>query len=108
MPHIVIEYSKVLHEIASLVMYDVHHHVTQCGLFSPQAVKARTLVYEQELLPEGAQNFMHITISILSGRTEVERSELSAAVFKKIRDEYADVDRLSVDIAEMNKITYSK
>ncbi len=108
MPHIIIEHSKLLNEIAPLAMYDVHQHVTHCGLFSPQAVKARTHSYERELLPDGAANFMHITISILSGRTEEERSELSKAIFEKIRENYTDIDRLSVDIAEMNKATYSK
>lgn len=108
MPHIVIEHSKSLNELAPLAMYDVHQHVTNCGLFSQQAVKARTQSYERELLPDGAANFMHVTVSILSGRTEEERSELSKAIFEKIRENYNDIDRLSVDISEMNKTTYSK
>lgn len=108
MPHIILEYSDELHAQALNVMREVHQHITQCGICDPQAVKARCLPYRDVLLPEGARNFMHITISLLEGRMLQERQQLSREIFDLAKRIVMDVDRLSVDIAEMTTATYSK
>ncbi len=108
MPHIILEYSTVLHPHIPDALKAVHRLVSECGLFSPQAVKARAIAYEQVLLPEGAENFLHVTVAILSGRMEHERADLSRQVFDLVKEHIPSVDRLSVDIREMEKSTYCK
>jgi 5-carboxymethyl-2-hydroxymuconate isomerase len=108
MPHIVVEYSQSLQPYAASVLSVVHQTVTASGLFDEQAVKGRAVGYDLVQLPEGARNFMHITVSILSGRTEVERTRLVDAVFAATRAISPEIDRLSVDIHEMEKTTYRK
>jgi 5-carboxymethyl-2-hydroxymuconate isomerase len=108
MPHIVIEYSEVLQPFAKSVLRAVHQEVTDSGLFDAQAVKGRAMAYDVVQLPEGACNFMHITVSILSGRTQEERTQLANSVFVAARAMTSEIDRLSVNIHEMEKTTYRK
>ena len=108
MPHIVIEHSDNVDALAGEILRAVHTHVSECGLFDPQAVKGRSLSYQQWVLPENALNFMHITVSILEGRTQEERAQLSAQIFQVAKTVAPELDKLSVDIAEMVRATYSK
>lgn len=108
MPHIIVEYSRELENEARDVLKAAHHVVTESGLFSAQAVKGRSIGFDDVVLPDGAQNFMHITVSILSGRNTQERSTLSQQVFESAKQHAPNVDRLSVNIHEMDKDTYSK
>jgi 5-carboxymethyl-2-hydroxymuconate isomerase len=108
MPHIVIEHSDTLAPIVPDVLRQVCRTVVDSALFDPQAVKGRALAYSAELLPEQGRNFMHITLSILEGRTQVERAALSLQVFDAAKQSAPEIDRLSVDIREMVKATYTK
>lgn len=110
MPHIVIEYSDNLTSQIkeSKVTAIAHTAVVDSGLFSPEAVKARSVSYGDYVLPDGAKNFIHVTVSILAGRGEQERQSLSASVFAAVKQAVSDVDKLSVNIHEMCKETYSK
>lgn len=110
MPHIVIEYSENLnHQVkSSELTKKAHKTVTDSGLFDPQAVKARSIAYNDVTLPDNAQNFLHITTSILSGRTEEEKKSLSTALFQTAKTAIPEIDKLSVNIHEMNINTYTK
>jgi 5-carboxymethyl-2-hydroxymuconate isomerase len=110
MPHIVIEHSDNLEiEVRShKLVRELHSVVTRSGLFDPQAVKARSLSFDSYVLPEGAENFLHVTVSILSGRSEAERKKLSSQLFARVKELIPSVDRLSVNIHDMCLETYSK
>jgi 5-carboxymethyl-2-hydroxymuconate isomerase len=108
MPHIVIEYSETLAPVAPALLRAVHQTVTDSGLFDPQAVKARSILFSDYVLPEGARNFMHITVAILEGRSAPEKASLSDAVFATAKRIAPDLDRLSVDIRDMDKTCYRK
>jgi 5-carboxymethyl-2-hydroxymuconate isomerase len=110
MPHIVFEYSNDLDskvkESGSIKI--AHETVTASGLFNPEAVKARSVSYADYVLPPGAKNFLHITVSILTGRDEQERKSLSQSVFDAVKNAIPDVDKLSVNIHEMDADSYTK
>ena len=108
MPHIIIEHSRNLTPHIQNITIKLHDYISQCGYFDPQAVKARAIPYEAEILPKGAKNFMHVTLAILEGRSLDERTKLSRNIFALIKDHYDDIDRLSINISEMNKTTYRK
>lgn len=108
MPHIIVEYSDHLRADAGEVMRAVHRLVSECGLFDPQAVKARALAYSEVALPEGARNFLHVCVRILDGRSEAERARLSRDVFAAVKAACPAADRLSVEIHEMCRATYTK
>lgn len=110
MPHIVAEYSDNLATLLreGNVLRALHTVVLESGLFAPEAVKARSMAYKDVILYQGADRFMHITVSILSGRTQEQRAALSKAVFDCALAKLPSNVKLSVNIHEMNADTYAK
>ena len=110
MPHIVVEHSSILETPMreSGLLPALHRAVVDSGLFSPEAVKARSVAYDDVVLPEGAANFVHITVSILSGRSEEQRAALAGDLFTLAQKTLPVADKLSVDIREMCAETYRK
>ncbi len=110
MPHIIVEYSSNLHaEVQETkLLQHLHQVVVASDLFSPEAVKARGISVDDYVLPESAHSFMHITIAILTGRTVQERQRLGQSSFETAKKTMSPIDKLSVDIREMTKETYSK
>lgn len=110
MPHIIIEYSNNLQAPIkdAKLLQQVHTIVTDSGLFDPAAVKARAKSYDDYILFEGAKNFLHITISILSGKSTEEKKSLSKSVFDATKKTISEVQKLSVDIHDMDITTYRK
>ncbi len=110
MPHIVVEYSTNVEPAirSSKLLPALHQAVQATNLFDPQAIKARSIGYADIVLPEGAVSFVHVTVSILSGRTMDQRSALNDAVFGALKSAMPQVDKLSSDIREMTAETYRK
>lgn len=109
MPHIIIEYSNSLKEQmhAANLLQKAHQAVLDSNLFTPAAVKARSLGFDDYILHEGS-SFIHVTVSILQGCSVEERLHLSESVFSVVKEAVADADKISVNIHEMNKETYKK
>ena len=109
MPHIVIEHSNNLNdEVKETNLCEkLYNLVADSGLFSQKAVKARSISYDNYVLAEGYDSFIHVTISILSGRDTVQRKALSDSAFELIK-RVSKADSVSVNLHEMNKETYNK
>ncbi len=112
MPHAVLEYSANLdasHDPGELVA-TAHAVMTQCGLFSPNAIKTRA--YKTQHFCVGEQGsegmFLHVTIQLLEGRTLAQRSALTQAMFDALRPMLPEAAKLSVDSVDMVKETYRK
>ena len=110
MPHIVAEYSDNLHAAIAEAELLIHlrQTVIDSGLFSPGAVKARGISYDHYVLPEEAENFIHICVSILDGRSTEQREKLSQSVFRAVKEILPQAEKVSVDIHEMKAQTYRK
>lgn len=110
MPHIVLEYSKNLKPTVKRnnALVELHKAVVDSGLFSPEAVKARSESYKNYVLHDGFDSFVHITISILNNKTVEQRQKLSKDIFNLAHEIFIECDKISVDIHEMNIETYSK
>lgn len=110
MPHIVVEYSKSLHNQAqeNHLLQELRNTVIASDLFSPDAVKARSIAYEDYLLDEAYDSFLHIDISILEGRALEARKALLESVYAVARGLIPFADTISVNIHEMMRETYKK
>ncbi len=106
MPHIVIEHSNEM-EITEL-MQDLHHLICAFGEFNPSAVKSRSIAFNDYVLPENSDDFVHVTISILAGRAIELRQKLADSVFGLMRNSVSAQVKLSLDIREMVADTYRK
>lgn len=110
MPHIVIEYSRNIDTAVreSGLMLSSYRTVLDAGLFDPEAVKARSIIYDDYVLPEGAEHFVHISVSIMAGRDDSARTALADALFAQAKQAVPHVSKLSVNIHEMDAQTYRK
>jgi 5-carboxymethyl-2-hydroxymuconate isomerase len=109
MPHIVIEYSNNLdNDVKSSGLTKLlHKTVIDSGLFSPDAVKARSIFYSDYVLHE-AESFIHVTVSILNGRTVEQRNSLNESVFQAIKKAVPNAQKISSNIHEMDGAVYKK
>lgn len=112
MPHLILEYTKNLDaEIKSKQLLEKAHAVMlNSGLFNPEAVKSRTRCLEEHLLGTQGEDtsFIHISVALLEGRTVEQKKELSKAITTCIKNEFAELGSVSVEIRDMEKASYSK
>lgn len=110
MPHIVVEYSCNLQpklDISALLV-DLRQIVVASDLFTPSAVKSRAVAYDDYTLDASDAHFMHVTVSILEGRAQEAREKLADSVFEVLKSLDFAIDKISVNIHEMNRETYRK
>ena len=117
MPHLVLEHSDNLpgpfdHEA---LFADLHDRLAATGQFKLAQIKSRAVACPRSFVAEGRPErvFVHLTVSILSGRDEVFRQELSASCLAVLRAGFGRAweERpcdLTVEIREMERASYAK
>ena len=116
MPHAVIEYSGNLtydfieHDIDLVDI--VHGLMMNSELFDLNAIKTRSICMDNWMVGEKGQDgtFVHVTVSLLTGRTVEQRQKLSDDMIAAL-GEYLPkdiIDQITVEIREMDKETYRK
>jgi 5-carboxymethyl-2-hydroxymuconate isomerase len=110
MPHIVVEYSQNLQAQVKEtgLLAELHRTVIASGLFSPEAVKARGVAYEDYVLTGEDKSFLHVNVAILEGRPLEAREALMESVFAVLQQKMTQSDKISVNIHEMTRETYKK
>jgi 5-carboxymethyl-2-hydroxymuconate isomerase len=113
MPHAVIEFSANLAEVmqATKATAAVHQAMMASGLFAvPADIKTRAYAAQDFLVGELGQQgcFVHVTISLLEGRTIAQKQALTDLVRDALQQLLPTVEQLSVDIRDMTKDTYRK
>lgn len=113
MPHAVIEFSANLAEVmqATKATAAVHQAMIASGLFAvPADIKTRAYAAQDFLVGELGQqgSFVHVTISLLEGRTIAQKQALTDLVRDALQQLLPTVEQLSVDIRDMTKDTYRK
>lgn len=112
MPHLVIECSQPLsptlaNENAQRTLYDV---LLASGQFGAGDIKVRTQSYDSYLVAGAQDDFVHVTLWLLDGRSEDVKAELSANIAKAVQALItpAGACQVTVDVRDMAKATYSK
>jgi 5-carboxymethyl-2-hydroxymuconate isomerase len=112
MPHLVIEYSENMSGefISSGVLESLHETMISCGLFSPDAIKTRAYSAADFMVGTKGKNgkFVHVSVSILSGRTAEQRLTLNQSLVDIMRNKLIGINSITVEIREMDKETYQK
>ena len=110
MPHCIIEYSKeVENTISPKKLLKIAHQGTfNTGFFDEKAIKSRAIPFEHYLVGGEKLNFIHITIRILSGRTEEQRATISNSVLEELKKIELSSISLTVEICEIDKESYAK
>jgi len=119
MPHIIIEHSKNILEKESL---EIGRKIQKImagiveGNFDPDQCKIRCLAYQNYIvgLEKNDENFIHISIKILSGREVAIRKKLALETFEYAKKFYQDLKLpqkrcdISVDVIEVDREVYQK
>ncbi len=119
MPHIIIEHSKNIFEKESLEIgreiQKIMSSISE-GNFDPDQCKIRCLAYQNYIvgLEKNDENFIHISIKILSGREVAIRNKLALQTFEYAKNFYRELKLpqkrcdISVDIIEVDREVYQK
>ena len=109
MPHIILEYAApTLTPHADKLLRAAYDAVVDSGLFQYESIKARHIAYDAFILPKESHNFAHIMVKILDGRTSQQRAAVSDAVFMAVKATGVAIDKLSVELHEMDGESYRK
>jgi 5-carboxymethyl-2-hydroxymuconate isomerase len=110
MPHFQIEYARPLEQSIDLisVMNTIHEVGGNSGIMDPADIKVRAIPYDLYLLAGKADLFIHITVSLLKGRTDEQKESLAIQLRSALAVFLTDLPSLSIDIRDMNSTAYKK
>jgi len=110
MPHCTIEHANDLTDIVSPEeMMDAALKAMQSSeLFEVNDIKIRTKEYAYFQRGEDRENFIHVTLKILDGRSLMQKKDLSFLMLKAIDELPVYGVDVSVEVQEMDSKTYLK
>lgn len=110
MPHCIIEYSEDLESTVSpeTLINSVYMGALNSQLFSADDIKTRSISFKHFTSGAVKQNFIHVAVKILSGRTLEQRSLVSSSVLKELNTLPLISISLTVEVIEIEKESYSK
>lgn len=117
MPHFVLEYSdNIMEEVDFRVLFRrLHDSLVRTGPFELSAIKSRAISYPNYLVADGddANAFVHLTLSILSGRDRETKQAVGNRLIAFLKQEFARSFEalncsLTVEIKEMEREEYFK
>ena len=109
MPHITIEHSHNIVDFMTLqkLSSTLHNHLATLPTISKAAIKTRTIEAHNVLIGEDeTENFVHITILLLSGRDATLKETIAKSMFACAQNIITSKIPLSVEIRELG--TYIK
>ncbi len=110
MPHFVIEHANCLDGAAEaqMAMELALECGATCGFMEREHIKVRMMRCENILFGDGRASFIHVTISLLSGRTDQQKESLAISLRSALVECFAHAQSISIDIRDMNPVSYKK
>lgn len=110
MPHCIIEYSKSLENqlVPDDILQAVHNGTVASRLFSLADIKVRAIPYTWHYLAADTQDFIHVTVKILAGRTLEQKQILSKSILQALSVMSLSSISLTVEVCDIDAPSYSK
>ncbi len=112
MPHLVMEYSVPVSERVNLdlLLEALHQYLVKSGEFSPAQIKSRAYACNQWLIGEqnDKDNFIHLTLSLLEGRSLETKKQLSQSLLAILNQHASVLSSLTVEVREIEKGCYAR
>lgn len=110
MPHIVIEYSQ---DVADQVDIDqligaAHDAALSSQLFPEYDIKTRACAYRYHRTGQTQHSFVHVTLHLLDGRSDAQKSMLSEKLLDGILRLLPGVVSVGVEICDIHRQSYRK
>ncbi len=108
MPHCIVEHSPCVDPTE--LNQKVFLGALESGLFASDGsdIKVRSIVYENYQTGAVKEDFIHVTLRILSGRNEEDKQRLSKNVLFQLEALPLSNSSLTVEVVDMHKESYSK
>lgn len=111
-PNLIMEYAEPVAERVNVpgLLEDLHQTLLLCGLFEPDSVKSRSYPCRTWLVGEQGdlKTFIHIELSMLSGRTPEQKRELARSLIAVLEQHASTINSLTVDIRDMDRECFIK
>lgn len=110
MPHCVVEYSdNIEQQVTPKQLIDtVFDGAVEAGLFERDSIKVRAVSYSSYRVGDVKQGFVHVNASILSGRTEQQKYQLSQSILDAVKNLNLSGVSITVDVIDMLRSVYAK
>jgi len=115
MPHLIMEYTRNLDaEKVAPTLMALNRQLVDSGQFDEVDIKSRAVPLDSFLVGTVPENraFVHVKLSILSGRTDQVKRGLSDGLLAVLQQAYADERalhvQLCVEVQEIDKGSYAK
>lgn len=111
MPHCIIEYSKGLSNDINMnqFMKILNEIIFSSDLFDKDSIKIRAIEHENYFLSSQRQHFIHISLRILSGRTDEQKEELAQKIQTCLSSKFNGQDiSLSTEICDIDQKSYQR
>ncbi|MEW6992575.1 5-carboxymethyl-2-hydroxymuconate Delta-isomerase [Colwelliaceae bacterium 6441] len=108
MPHCIIEHSSSIEPVD--LNKKVFLGALESNLFEPNGgdIKVRSIAYEHYLTGSSKGSFIHVTLRILSGRSEQDKLLLSNSVMSKLKSIQLASASLTVEVVDIDRNSYAK
>ena len=111
MPHLLMEYSDNVRVEPKQALQRLNRVLMESGEFEPEHIKSRARCCRDYCVGDDAEDaFVHLTLSLLSGRSMAVKAALSAALAQALEGlVQADVRlQLTVDVRELERAGYAR
>lgn len=108
MPHIIIEHSDSLNISLSDLTYSIHQSTIETGLFDEKTIKTRRIAFSESIIGDGRQDFVHIQVHLLAGRTQQQKQLLSEKILSTLQKLLPETVSLSVHPYDLDPTIYRK
>ncbi len=104
MPNCLVEYSAPIaqHVSPKQLVDAVQAAAIASDLFKPETVKTRALAFNDYTDHDGNPDFIHVTVSILPGRTLEQRQHLAQTLITNLKNIGVSETTLTVDIKDLD------
>ena len=110
MPHCIIEYSEnVINAFIIISLLKVIHDTLASSLvFGKKNIKVRAIKYNDYLVNNNKEDFIHLQVAILAGRKERQKVLLSNTLLTNLSKIITNCNNITIEIRDINKALYSK
>lgn len=110
MPHCILEYSENTLNSSQVInlLKLIRNTMVDSSLFDERNIKLRGIKYIDYLVNDEKEDFVHLQVLILSGRTEKQKVLLSSNLLKTLNTVLINCNNITVEIRDIDKTFYSK
>ncbi|PCJ42788.1 MAG: 5-carboxymethyl-2-hydroxymuconate isomerase [SAR86 cluster bacterium] len=108
MPHFVMDCSETVFESHNedFIIEQVHLAANSTGLFNENDIKVRLNPFQKYSVGNKREDFIHIFVYIMQGRTTEQKAKISHTVVTKLAALFPDIPNIAVNINDFEKATY--